>query len=37
MTNPKLQKRDRAVFGSCYRWVRKPQNYPITASYIGGL
>ena len=25
------------VFGSCYQWARKPQNYPITASYIGGL
>jgi len=25
------------VFGSCYQWARKPQNNPITASYIGGL
>jgi len=26
-----------AVFGSCKQWARKPQNNPITASYIGGL
>jgi hypothetical protein len=26
-----------AVFGSCNQWARKPQNYPITASYIDGL
>jgi len=32
-----VQKSDRAVFGSCYQWVRKPQNNPITASYYGGL
>jgi hypothetical protein len=28
---------NKAVFGSCYQWARKPQNYPITASYIDGL
>jgi hypothetical protein len=33
----KKMKNNWAVFGSCYQWARKPQNYPITASYIGGL
>jgi hypothetical protein len=28
---------ERAVFGSYHQWARKPQNYPITASYIDGL